>query len=199
MNPHEPKSRERIDRMAADGEVDRMRRALMARTAEHRYSYNFSWLGRPIIQYPEDLAAMQEIVWRTRPDLIVETGIAHGGSLVFYASMLELTGHGRVLGIDVDIRARNREAIEAHPLARRITMLEGSSVDPAIVAAVRRQADEAERVLVVLDSDHTEAHVLEELRLYGPAAATWSCSTRSSNGCRMTRSPIGRGARATTR
>ncbi len=168
MNAHDPKSQAQIDRMAADGEVDALRRELMVRSAEHRYSYNFSWLGRPIIQYPEDITAMQEIVWRVKPDLIIETGIAHGGSLVFYASLLELIGHGRVLGIDVDIRPHNREAIEAHPMCKRITMLEGSSVDPAIVDQVRDHAGRAERVLVVLDSNHAEAHVLQELELYGP-------------------------------
>lgn len=168
MNPHDPKSQEQIDRMAADGEADGLRRELMVRSAEHRYSYNFSWLGRPIIQYPEDIAAMQEIVWKVKPDLIVETGIAHGGSLIFYASVLELIGHGQVLGIDVDIRDHNREAIEAHPLFKRITMLEGSSIDPAIADEVRAQAGRANRVLVVLDSNHAEAHVLEELKLYSP-------------------------------
>jgi cephalosporin hydroxylase len=137
-------------------------------TAPYKYTYNFSWMGRPVIQYPQDLMAMQEILWRTRPDLVIETGIAHGGSLVFCASILELLGSGEVLGIDIDIRAHNREAIESHPMARRIRMLEGSSVDEETLRRVREIADGKARVLVVLDSNHTHEHVLRELELYGP-------------------------------
>jgi cephalosporin hydroxylase len=147
--------------------------AFMRRSIDARYSYNFSWMGRPIIQYPQDMVAMQEILWRVRPDLIVETGIAHGGSLVFYASICELIGHGEVLGIDIDIRAHNRVAIEAHPMARRIRMLQGSSTDEAIVAQVRTQAA-GKRTLVVLDSNHTHAHVLAELRAYAPLTSVGS-------------------------
>lgn len=134
-----------------------------------RYSYQFTWLGRPIIQYPQDLVAMQEIIWQVRPQLIVETGIAHGGSLVFYASMLQLLGgEGRVLGIDIDIRTHNRQAIESHPLAGRIEMIEGSSIDPAIVRRVHERAAAHGPVLVVLDSNHTHQHVLAELAAYSP-------------------------------
>lgn len=138
-------------------------------SCRYGYSYNFSWMGLPVIQYPQDMMAMQEIIWRTRPDLIIETGIARGGSLVFYASMLDLLGsNGRVVGIDIDIRAYNRAAIEAHPMFKRITMLEGSSIDPVIVAAVTDLARSSRRVLVVLDSMHTHDHVLQELQHYAP-------------------------------
>jgi cephalosporin hydroxylase len=138
-----------------------------------QYSYNFRWMGRPIIQYPQDMIAMQEILWDVRPDLIVETGIAHGGSLVYYASLCELMGHGEVLGIDIDIRPHNREAIEAHPMFKRIQLLQGSSTDPAIVAQVHAMAA-GKRVLVVLDSNHTHDHVLAELEAYAPLTSTGS-------------------------
>lgn len=143
------------------------------------YSYNYSWLGRPVIQYPQDMMAMQELIWKVKPDLIIETGIAHGGSLIFSASMLALldvcdaeagiaaTGSRRkVLGIDVDIRPHNRAAIEAHPMASRIQMIQGSSIDPGIVELVRSVAAGYSRVLVCLDSNHTHAHVLAELEAY---------------------------------
>lgn len=150
-----------------------------------RYSYNFTWLGRPIIQYPQDIVAMQELIWRIKPDLILETGIAHGGSLIMSASMLALLDccdaveagrtldparpRRRVLGLDIDIRAHNRAAIEAHPLAAgRIEMIEGSSVAPDIVSRVKQRAREHDRVLVCLDSLHTHDHVLAELVAYAP-------------------------------
>ena len=136
--------------------------------SNHGYSYHFSWLGLPIIQYPQDIIAMQEIIWEVKPDLIIETGIARGGSLVFYASMLELLGRGMVLGVDVDIRAHNRKAIENHPMAKRITMYEGSSVEESMAARVRKYAKDYNTVLVALDSNHTHAHVLRELDLYAP-------------------------------
>ena len=129
--------------------------------------------GLPIIQYPQDIIAMQEILWRVRPDLVIETGIAHGGSLVFYASILELIGNGYVLGIDIDIRPHNKAAIEAHPMARRIQLLEGSSVVPDIVEKVR-QAARGKRTLVVLDSNHTHEHVRTELELYAPLVSVGS-------------------------
>lgn len=138
-------------------------------TARFKYSYNFRWLGRPIIQYPQDIIAMQELIWQVRPDLIIETGIAHGGSLIFYASMLELIGgDGQLLGIDIEIRPHNRSAIEKHPMFKRITMIEGPSVDPDIVTRVRGFAAGRRRVLVVLDSNHTHEHVARELELYSP-------------------------------
>lgn len=138
-----------------------------------KYSYNFRWLGRPIIQYPQDMIAMQEILWDVKPDLIVETGIAHGGSLIYYASLCELIGHGTVLGIDIDIRPHNREAIEAHPMYRRIQLVEGSSTDPDVIAKVRKISD-GKRVLVVLDSNHTHEHVLAELQAYAPLVSIGS-------------------------
>ena len=158
-----------IRAMAADPDVRRAALDLMAATLRYRYSYNFSWLGRPVIQFPPDVLAMQEIVWATRPRRIVETGIAHGGSLVLSASLLELMGgDGRVIGVDVDIREHNRRALEAHPLAGRVDLVQGSSTDPAVVADVRRLVGDAAPVLVVLDSMHTHRHVLDELHAYAP-------------------------------
>jgi cephalosporin hydroxylase len=133
-----------------------------------KHVYSFTWMGRPVIQLPEDLVRLQELIWTEKPDLIVETGIAHGGSLVFHASLFEAMGHGRVIGIDVEIRPHNRAAIEAHPLARRIEMVEGSSVAPETVAAVRRLVRPDEKAMVVLDSNHSRDHVLAELRAYAP-------------------------------
>lgn len=134
-----------------------------------QYSYNFSWLGRPVIQYPEDLMALQEIIWQVRPRLIVETGVAHGGSAIFQASMLELLGgDGEVLAIDIDIRAHNRPLIESHPLARRLRLLEADSLSDQAVDLARELAGSGGPVMVVLDSCHSQAHVLEELRLYAP-------------------------------
>jgi len=168
MTQHSPKDPAKIAAMAGDADVDRLVRELFDRVNDYRYSYNFTWLGRPVIQYPQDLVALQEIIWRVQPDVIVETGIAHGGSLVFSASMLELLGGDReVVGVDIEIRPHNREAIEAHPMARRIAMIEGSSVDDDVVAQVRERVAGRERVLVVLDSNHTHEHVARELELYG--------------------------------
>jgi cephalosporin hydroxylase len=165
----EERNRERVAAMASDATLGDVTREWFTRASKHEYSYHFQWMGRPIIQFPQDIVAAQEIIWRTRPDLVIETGIAHGGSLVFYASMLELLGgEGRVLGVDIDIRPHNRAAIEAHPMKKRIDMIEGSSVDEAVVVRVRETAARHERVLVVLDSNHTHEHVLRELRLYSP-------------------------------
>lgn len=149
-----------------------------------KYSYNFSWLSRPIIQYPQDMVAIQELVWQVKPDLIIETGIAHGGSLILSASLLALLDYceavearttldpqsvrRRVLGIDIDIRAHNRAAIEAHPLSHRIDMIQGSSIVPEIVDQVCAKAKGYERILVCLDSNHTHDHVLAELEAYAP-------------------------------
>ena len=131
-----------------------------------QYSYNFSWMGRPIIQYPQDMIAMQELIWDIKPDLIIETGIAHGGSLIFYASILELIGNGEILGIDIDIREHNKIEIEKHSMYKRIKMIQGSSIDPAIVEQIKEIADTKKTVLVVLDSNHTHEHVLAELEHY---------------------------------
>ncbi len=139
-----------------------------------RYSYSFTWLGRPVIQLPEDLIRMQELVYRVRPDVIVETGVAHGGSLVFCASLFKAMDKGRVIGVDIEIRAPNRAAIEAHPLAHLITMVEGSSTDPAVAAHVSGLVRPGEVVLVVLDSNHTRAHVLDELETYAPLVSPGS-------------------------
>ena len=139
----------------------------MDQANEHRYSYNFSWMGLRVIQFPQDLLAMQEIIWEVKPDLIIETGIAHGGSSVFYASMMQLLDKGgEVISIDIDIRQHNRVAIENHPMYHRITKLEGSSTDELIFQEVMRLARGKERILVVLDSNHTHQHVLRELQLY---------------------------------
>lgn len=139
-----------------------------------RYSYNFSWMGRPIIQYPQDIIAMQEIVWEVKPDLIIETGIAHGGSIVYYASLLELIGKGEVLGIDIDIRAHNRKAIENHPMYKRINMIEGSSIDVNTLKKVKDIAEGKQAVLISLDSNHTHEHVLAELNMYAPLVSPGS-------------------------
>lgn len=157
-------------------------RAFMAESLLPRYSYNFEWLGRPIIQYPQDMAAMQEIIWQARPDLIIETGIAHGGSLIFSASMLALLdtcdaieqkksidparSQRKVLGLDIDIRSHNREAIEAHPMSSRIQMIEGSSISSEVIEQVKGIAKGYQRILVCLDSNHTHEHVLAELEAY---------------------------------
>lgn len=133
-----------------------------------KYSYNFTWMGRPIIQYPQDMIAMQELIWEIKPDLIIETGIAHGGSLIYYASLLELIGKGEVLGIDIDIRKHNREKIEEHPMFKRIHMLEGSSITEEMLEKVKPFAEGKKSILVCLDSNHTHEHVLSELNFYAP-------------------------------
>ena len=162
------KEREKdIDKMSKDQKVIEFGKLFIEETAKYKYSYNFTWLGRPIIQFPQDIITMQEIIWRVKPDLVIETGIAHGGSLIFYASMLELLGsNGEVLGIDIDIRKHNRKEIENHSMFKRITMIEGSSIDKDIAKQVRDFAKEKKNVLVVLDSNHTHEHVLKELKLY---------------------------------
>jgi cephalosporin hydroxylase len=165
-------------------------REFLLATIEARYSYNFSWQGRPIIQYPQDMVAMQELIWKVRPDLIIETGIAHGGSLIFSASMLAQldlcdaiesgekldprVSKRKVLGLDIDIRAHNRAAIEAHPMASRIQMIQGSSIAPEVVAQVKAIAAAYKRILVCLDSNHTHDHVLGELEAYAPLTSVGS-------------------------
>ena len=133
---------------------------------KNKYSYNFSWMGRPIIQYPQDMIMMQELIWDIKPDLIIETGIAHGGSLIFYASLMELIGKGEVLGIDIDIREHNKIEIEAHPMAKRINMILGSALDTSVLEKVSEFAKGKKTIMVCLDSNHTHDHVLEELNLY---------------------------------
>ena len=187
MNPIEAfheRNRELIALGAADEQFSNLTKQWFAVANRYEYSYHFEWLSRPIIQYPQDIVALQEVIWRVRPDLIVETGIAHGGSLILSASMLALLDYSdaaaacrtidpanprrKVLGIDVDIRAHNRMAIESHPLSKSIHMLQGSSTAPNIVAKVRDFARQHERVLVCLDSNHTHEHVFAELAAYAP-------------------------------
>jgi cephalosporin hydroxylase len=139
-----------------------------------KYVYGFTWMGRPVIQLPEDMIRIQEVIWHLRPDVIVETGVAHGGSLIFYASLFEAMGHGRAIGVDIDIQKHNRLAIEAHPLAARITLVQGSSTAPGTLAAVRHSIAPEERVLVVLDSNHCRAHVEAELDRYSPLVSSGS-------------------------
>jgi len=170
-NPVQEFIDERQHRITANGSNEKLRTAADAFNLESnkaQYSYNFSWMGRPIIQYPQDMIAMQEIIWNVKPDLIIETGIAHGGSLIFYASLLELIGKGEVLGIDIDIREHNRREIEGHPMIKRIRMLQGSSIDEALVDEVKRYAERKQTVMVCLDSNHTHSHVLDELKFYSP-------------------------------
>lgn len=184
MTEFEREVAERLRAAAGNTALQEAAAGFLRHSIAARYSYNFFWLGRPIIQYPQDMVALQEIIWQVRPDVIVETGIAHGGSLMLSASLLALldlcdaTEAGevldprapkrRVIGVDIDIRAHNRAAIEAHPLAARITMIEGSSIDAGIVREVRQAVGDARTVLVCLDSNHTHDHVLAELAAYTP-------------------------------
>lgn len=155
--------------LRADRDVQALSRIWLREITRHKYAYNFTWLGRPLIQLPQDMVAVQELVWAVKPDLIIETGVAHGGSLIYSASLLELIGGaGRVIGVDIDIRAHNRVEIEKHPLARRIQLIQGSSVDRGVIRQVREAARGCERVMVLLDSNHTHKHVLQELRGYSP-------------------------------
>jgi len=172
MNPIKQFSQERFERIRKNrknGKLVNAARDFMRESTLPKYSYNFTWLGCPIIQYPQDMIAMQEIIWDVKPDLIIETGIAHGGSLIFSASMLELIGgDGRVLGIDIDIREHNRVEIEKHSMYKRIDMIQGSSIDEKIAKQVCGFAKGKKRVMVFLDSMHTHDHVLKELEFYSP-------------------------------
>jgi cephalosporin hydroxylase len=169
MNEIEKFQAECTENIDAQGKNDNLKNAaseFLKESIDSRYSYNFKWMGRPIIQYPQDIVIMQELIWDIQPDLIIETGIAHGGSLIFYASILELIGKGEVLGIDIDIREHNKKDILQHPMSKRIKMIQGSSIDPAIVKQVRDYAQGKQTVMVLFDSNHTHDHVLEELRAY---------------------------------
>ena len=180
MTTFDDEVNDRIDKNAKNSALVEAARAFTKASIAAKYSYNVSWLGRPIIQYPQDIVAMQELIWSIQPDLIIETGIAHGGSLVFSASMLELNAacggppDGEVLGVDIDIRSHNRKAVEAHPMFRRISMIEGSSIAPEIVERVRAKAVGKQRVLVCLDSNHAHGHVLAELQAYAPLVSVRS-------------------------
>lgn len=158
-----------VQGLSRDKDVQALSRIWVREIARHRYAYNFTWMGRPLIQFPQDMVAMQEIVWATRPDVLIETGVAHGGSLIYYASLLELLGgNGRVIGVDIEIRPHNRVEIENHSMARRITLIEGSSVDNAVAQCVANEISSGHRVMVILDSNHTLEHVQRELELYSP-------------------------------
>lgn len=139
-----------------------------------KYVYGFSWMGRPVIQLPEDMIRIQELIYEIQPDVIVETGVAHGGSLIFYAGLCAAMGKGRVIGIDIEIRPHNREALEAHRLNPMIQLVEGSSTAPEVVQQVRDHIGAAETVLVLLDSNHSQAHVAAELEAYGPMVSPGS-------------------------
>lgn len=193
MNPIEEFQQRNADftnRAAADKSLRKLSLQWFELANRYEYSYHFSCLARPIIQYPQDMVAMQELIWATRPDLILETGIAHGGSLIMSASMLALLDYcdavergttldpaktsRRVLGIDIDVRPHNRAAIESHPMAHRIDMIEGSSIDPETISRVHDIARAYSRVLVCLDSNHTHDHVLAELEAYAPLTSPGS-------------------------
>jgi len=163
----EERNRAAIKSMATDTELSSATQEWFNKSYRHEYSYHFKWMGLPIIQYPQDIVALQELVWELRPDAIVETGIARGGSLILYSSLFEMMGtDGLVVGVDIDIREPNRQAIEQHPLSERIEMIEGSSVDEDVIRQVAAAIAGRESVLVVLDSNHTHEHVLAELELY---------------------------------
>ena len=179
-----------ISKLGKSAHLKHLANQFIIDSAPYKYSYNFSWLGRPIIQVPQDMIALQELVWRVKPDLIIETGIAHGGSLILSASLLALLDYTdavsnaeafnplqskrKVIGVDIDIRAHNRQAIEAHPMSHMIQMFQGSSIDPALVQQVRQAASGYQRVLVCLDSNHTHEHVLAELAAYSPLVSSGS-------------------------
>jgi cephalosporin hydroxylase len=163
--------RNRVEQSIALGKDDALfdRSKKMALELDnYDYSYLWSWMGVPIIQFPADVMATQEVIWQTKPDVIIETGVARGGSVIFMASLLEVIGKGKVIGVDIDIRAHNRDSIERHPLSKRVTLIEGGSVDADLLAKVRAEIPEGARVMVVLDSDHSRDHVLAECRAYGP-------------------------------
>lgn len=169
MSDFDERNREMIRRMGHDSDLRAKARDLFSAANRHEYSYHFRWLGRPIIQYPQDIIAMQELIWAVQPELIIETGIAHGGSLIFSASMLQLIGgDGLVVGVDIEIRPHNRQAIEVHPMAKRIKMIEASSIHEDTAAQIRALAAGRNPIMVFLDSNHTHEHVLRELELYAP-------------------------------
>lgn len=155
-------------RMAVDQPLQREALDVLVHSDQHGWSYQWSWLGLPIIQMPPDVIAVQEVIWETRPQVIIETGVARGGSLIFYASILQLIGEGKVIGVDIDIRAHNRAAIEEHPMAKRIELIQGSSVDAGIIRDIKSRIPAGARVMVILDSNHTHEHVYDELKLYAP-------------------------------
>jgi cephalosporin hydroxylase len=190
INAFQYEVRDRINDQGQDVDLQSLSRVWLRQISAHKYSHNFSWFGRPIIQVPQDIVAMHELIWAVKPDLIIETGIAHGGSLIFSASMLALLDYcdatesgnvldpkqpkRRVLGIDIDIREHNRQAIEAHPMANRIDMIQGSSIAEEIITQVHNIAKNYQKILVCLDSNHTHEHVLAELEAYAPLTSKGS-------------------------
>ncbi|QBF29802.1 cephalosporin hydroxylase family protein [Thalassococcus sp. S3] len=190
MSQFKDEMKSRIADMAANDGLKDSALAFLQASVQPQYSYNFHWMNRPIIQYPQDIVAMQELIFEIKPDLIIETGIAHGGSLIFSASMLALLdmseaieagtqldparSNRKVLGVDIDIRTHNRAAINAHPMASRIEMIEGSSIAEDVITQVREIASAHTRILVCLDSNHTHDHVRQELELYAPLTSVGS-------------------------
>ena len=183
MDDHLEFKRKCLEEIESQGQNQRLKMLGMewlTQASDTSYSHHFEWLGRPIIQLPQDVVGTQQILWKVQPDLIIETGIARGGSLILYASLLELiaqcggAAHAKVLGIDVDIRSHNKKAILEHPMSKRIEMIEGSSVSEDVIAQVRKIAAKHSRILVCLDSNHTHEHVLEELKLYAPLVSIGS-------------------------
>ena len=160
--------REHADRMIQDERLLKLALQTTSEADRYNYTYFWKWLGLPIIQAPEDIVAMQEIIWETRPQVVIETGFARGGSAILYSSIFELMGEGRVVSVDIDVREHNRRAVEEHPFGGRVDFVEGSSTAQGTMAQVRALVPDGARVMVVLDSNHTHQHVLQELRLYGP-------------------------------
>lgn len=182
-NDFKQQCQQQAQEQAADPSVMALSQEWIGHKTLKHYSYHFEWMGRPIIQYPQDIVAMQELLWCIKPDLVVETGIAHGGSLIYYASLLELNAlcggpkNAHVLGIDIDIRPANREAIENHPMyaqCKRISMIEGSSIDPETIQKVHTFSNNFTRIMLLLDSNHTHEHVLAELNAYASLVSTGS-------------------------
>lgn len=172
MDPIKQFNKEKADNIISLGKNAKLKSQgvkFITDTVPNKYSYNFTWMGRPIIAYPQDMIAMQEIIWDVQPDLIIETGVAHGGSILYYASLLELIDKGGlVIGIDIDIRKHNRELIEAHKMFNRIKLIEGSSISTDVIKQVAEIVSSKKKIMVCLDSNHTHAHVLQELKLYSP-------------------------------
>jgi cephalosporin hydroxylase len=164
----EENKRAQATALGHDSELFAAATDLLTAADRYDYAYLWSWLGVPIIQLPADVMATQEVIWATKPDVIVETGVARGGSVLFMASLLELIGKGKVVGIDIDIRAHNRDSIERHPMSKRVVLIEGPSTEPTVMAQVQKEIPTNAAVMVILDSDHSHAHVLDELRQYGP-------------------------------
>ena len=158
-----------IEKMSKDNMISQKSHKWLEKACDYQYSYNFDWLGLPIIQFPQDMIAIQEIIWKIKPDVIIETGVARGGSLILSASILHLlNGNGKVIGVDIDIRSHNRKAIEEHPLAFRINLIQGSSIDSSVVEQVKKFVKPEHNIMIILDSNHTHEHVLKELELYSP-------------------------------